>query len=297
MNALFRLRLPVLLHVLLVLFTAAALKVHYSRAAGDDLDWILAPTAALAEIVGGLDFEREAHTGYLERTHGLIIAPSCAGVNFLIIAFCMAALTGLRRRSRMRSLLIRGAAALAVAYLATVGVNALRIAASLHLYRADIYGGWLTPRGVHRSAGAAIYLLALFLLHAALPKAAFRRPCRHRRAPVPGATAFFGASVPAAWYLAVAVGAPLLKAVWAGGTPRLADHALSVTAVCLLVTLAAVPASLSFVRIAVKMRAVRRLFRRRRPHGPLLPSRGRSAARKAPDRRAGAENLPRARFP
>jgi len=66
---------------------ALALKLHYSTASADQLRWILAPTAALVELVSGASFEFESRAGYISRERGFLIANSCAGVNFLIAAF------------------------------------------------------------------------------------------------------------------------------------------------------------------------------------------------------------------
>ena len=73
----------------IALLIAFGLKYHYSRASSEDLAWILRPTAGVVEQISGIHFEKEEGTGYINREHRIIIVPSCAGVNFLIIAFCM----------------------------------------------------------------------------------------------------------------------------------------------------------------------------------------------------------------
>ena len=80
---------------MVVLLMAVGLKYHYSHARSDDLGWILGPTAGGVEYISGIDFEKEDGAGFVNRANRIIIAPSCAGVNFLIIAFCMAAFSGL----------------------------------------------------------------------------------------------------------------------------------------------------------------------------------------------------------
>src|SRR5262245_5531390 len=70
-----------------VLIFALALKLYYSSASADQLRWILAPTTALVELVSNTSFEFEAHAGYLSSDRSFLIAPACAGVNFLITAF------------------------------------------------------------------------------------------------------------------------------------------------------------------------------------------------------------------
>ncbi len=80
---------------ILALLIAWGLKYHYSRSGSDELAWVLAPTAGLVELISGIQFENEAHTGFVSQGSRIIIAPACAGINFLIIAFCMATFSGL----------------------------------------------------------------------------------------------------------------------------------------------------------------------------------------------------------
>jgi exosortase K len=142
---------------LLVLLIAFGLKYHYSKAGSDALVWILAPTAALVEQISDIPFEYETRTGFVNSFYRVIIAPSCAGVNFLIIAFCMAAFCGLHLFQRRRDKLLWMAFSGLNAYAVTLAVNTLRIILSIYMYRINIYGGWITPDRVHRLAGIVIY--------------------------------------------------------------------------------------------------------------------------------------------
>lgn len=153
---------PLSLAYLPVLLIAAGLKYHYSRAAADELFWMLSPSAALTEALGGLIFIKECGTGFVNYEHHAIIAPACAGINFMITAFCAAVLGFLHRLSTYRRQLVFTAASLAGAYCLTILVNAFRILMSIRLYQADIYGSWLTPETAHRILGIVIYLAALY---------------------------------------------------------------------------------------------------------------------------------------
>jgi exosortase K len=88
----------------LTLVLAVSLKHHYSEAGSEDLAWILRPTAWLVEHIGKIRFEEEAHTGFVNYSRRIVIASACAGVNFLIIALCMAAFSGLHHLQRRRHL-------------------------------------------------------------------------------------------------------------------------------------------------------------------------------------------------
>ena len=63
---------------------------YWRRFAGsNELDWLLAPTARWVEILSGLSFEKIPHLGYLNHSVRLIIAPSCSGIQFMLIAFAV----------------------------------------------------------------------------------------------------------------------------------------------------------------------------------------------------------------
>jgi exosortase K len=141
---------------------ALALKTHYSRADSGDLAWILGPTAWAVACLSGISFTYETGAGYVSQSHAVIIAPACAGVNFLIIAFLMAAMLGIFRLNRRLPKAGWIAFSLAAGFGLTVLVNALRIILAMALYQADIYAGWLTHAAVHRMLGIGIYLSALY---------------------------------------------------------------------------------------------------------------------------------------
>ena len=153
------------LFLFLAAFLAVALKFHYSEAQSEDLAWILRPTAGLVEGISGIPFEKEAHTGFVSYARRIVIAPACAGVNFLIVAFCMAAFSGLHRipQQSFKGLWLAGS--MASAYGLTVLVNAVRIMVSIYSYDTDIYAGWFTPERMHRFEGVIIYFFFLCLFY------------------------------------------------------------------------------------------------------------------------------------
>ena len=146
---------------------AWALKSFYSQAGFEDLRWILAPTRWLVERLTGAAFEPEANQGYLSRDRLYQIAPACAGVNFMIVAFaslaCGLVHTCTTLHGRMALL---GASALA-AYAVTVLANATRIALAMRLHDAGAAFGPLTPDRMHCIEGVTVYFLFLCVLFAA----------------------------------------------------------------------------------------------------------------------------------
>lgn len=145
-----------------VLVCAFALKLYYSTASANQLRWILAPTTACVELVCGASFTFESHAGYISEDRSFLIAPSCAGVNFLITAFLMLS---------MRKLLSDPSKNIAwgfipttamTAYLVTLVANTTRI--SIALWPDPAEGGWLSPYQLHRFEGIFIYFGFLQLL-------------------------------------------------------------------------------------------------------------------------------------
>jgi exosortase K len=147
-----------------VVFSAAALKLHYSTANVNDLRWILAPTKILVELATGERFTFESYAGYMNADHTFLIAASCAGVNFLIAAFLMLTLPALWRK-RFTCLKWRMVpTAFLIAYLTTITANTVRIAIALGIRRMDLEVAWLSSDQLHRFEGILVYFGFLLLL-------------------------------------------------------------------------------------------------------------------------------------
>ena len=153
--------------LVLVGLCALALKFYYSTATPDELRWILAPTTLFVELLSGERFEFESYAGYMSSDRRFVIAVPCAGVNFLITAFLMLALRRLWRE-RFRSVgwtMIPLAAA--VAYVATLVANTVRIWLALEMRARAVEVSGLTNNQLHRLEGIVVYfgfLLLLFLV-------------------------------------------------------------------------------------------------------------------------------------
>ena len=231
--------------LLLALLVAAGLKYHYSQARSDDLTWILGPTAGLVEHLSGIDFEKEALTGYVNHTHRVIIAPACAGVNFLIVAFCMAVFYGIFLIEPKWLKLLWLFTGLASAYLLTLLVNALRIILSIYFYNLDIYSAWITPARLHRLEGTLIYFFFLCLFYRIIKKGLYHYRCRaalrpkdrpagleHRLRTLQRA---YTGLIPLFWYGLITLGVPLLNGALRENRARFAEHSGMVIAGCFVV--------------------------------------------------------------
>ena len=230
------------------LFIALGLKYHYSRAGSGDLVWVLGPTAGLVEYISGIQFDSEANTGFVSREYRIIIAPSCAGINFLIVVFCMAVFSGIHVIKHPGSKLLWLAASLVCAYILAIAVNTLRIIASIYSYGADIYVGWITPARVHRLEGIVIYFFFLCLFYMIIIKTVHRIRQAAGGKKITAARFCSGQTnysrwactglIPLFWYGLITLGVPLLSGAFQVNGSRFKEH--SWTVICASVAVLAV---------------------------------------------------------
>jgi exosortase K len=158
-----------------VLIGALAIKFYYSRASANQLRWILAPTTSFVELVSGTSFEFESYAGYISQDHSFLIAPSCAGVNFLITAFLMLSARRLLRDQAPDHTWGFIPAAALIAYLVTLVANTVRITIALQLRRLPEVD-WVNHDQLHRVEGIFVYSVFLLLLYVGSEKIGAGRP-------------------------------------------------------------------------------------------------------------------------
>lgn len=168
-----KLRPTTIFQLVAILAIALALKYHYSTASPNGLRWILAPTTFLVETVTSQQFRFEPYAGYLSDDRTFLIAASCAGVNFLIIAFAMLNFGKLLRERSLTWRYIAGS--LAVAYLSTLVANTVRIVVALYLQKLDIEIAGFAGEELHRLGGIVVYFGFLLLLFVVSEKLGERR--------------------------------------------------------------------------------------------------------------------------
>ena len=142
---------------------AWGMKYHYSHSSSDELAWILAPTAYLVQMTGDMKFKREINTGYLNNEYGIVIAPSCSGVNFMIIVFCLSAYTGLKHIKTAPAQFLWIMVSMACSYAYTLLVNTFRISLSLYSMRTEFLQTWFSRETVHLLEGVIVYFIFLLI--------------------------------------------------------------------------------------------------------------------------------------
>lgn len=187
-------------------------KHYYRNASADDLAWLLAPTAHLVSTITGAQFVREAGVGWIDPEIMFLIAPVCAGCQFLFAGFLVISIAWLREMQTWRTMASRLVLAAGCAYLATLAINAIRVAIAVWMHTARV-----SSSGVHRFEGIVVYFGGLCALYALATSA--QRASRFRLLVVPMAI-----------YLVITLVFPIMNG--AVTRPGFARHAAAILAVC-----------------------------------------------------------------
>lgn len=232
---------PDLPFYLLGLLLLLGIKYFYSGAGSDELLWILSPTTGWVELLSGIPFVYENGTGYVNHSLRLLIAPSCSGVQFMLIAFATLLFSFLHRIGNA-CILKKGLwfiASLSLSWILTVFVNGLRIIAAIYLpyYVKDInfVQRLLPPDRLHTVIGIVVYFISLLTVFQ-LTEYAFRRHSESSR------TGFGTASPwtlllrkcvpPVFWYFLIVLGLPFLNRAYRKNGAGFTDFALLVAVCC-----------------------------------------------------------------
>ncbi|MDH3349599.1 MAG: exosortase K, partial [Desulfobulbaceae bacterium] len=205
-----------------VLSAAYGLKYHFSVADSDELAWMLAPLAWVVEVLSDNSFHAESGAGYVSSDGLIIIAPVCAGINFLIALLLTGASIVLLLPCRFGCTVIRLVLVVVTAYLFTIIINGLRITLAIELYGLDIYGSWFTAERLHRAAGIFLYFPALLSYGLLVQGLLAKRPPWH----VIGCCLF--------WYLGLSLGVPLLTGSFREFGPLFYEHCFAIVIGCTL---------------------------------------------------------------
>lgn len=244
------------------LLMVLGLKSYYHQADCDSLLWILSPTARWVELLSGIPFTYISGTGYVNHGLRMVIAASCSGVRFMIIAFVMLVFSFVHMvavpqgkpvsevprpdacaAAKIRTLhkWARGfgwiAASVFFSWLFTVFVNGLRIIAAvylpIYLEEAGLLGGMLTQDRLHTMIGVGVYFTALLTIYR-LAGRFVQSTVRPAHSPL---SLLQKCAFPVFWYLSFTLGLPLLNRAGHAGTGEFAEFAVLVTAGCGLILL------------------------------------------------------------
>lgn len=203
------------------------MKYFYSRAGSDELKWILTPTAGWVGFLCGKVFEYESQIGYINHGLRFIIAPSCSGVQFMIITASALIFSFSHRMGTMKKGFLWTAFSFAFSFPFTVFVNGVRIGVSIYLpqflRQRDAFGGLLTPERLHTAIGTVVYTLSLIMIyHAGGYAAEWLAGFRGKGQGYPGfkysgrnfSASLFRCMKPLCWYFAVVLCLPLINRMY-----------------------------------------------------------------------------------
>jgi exosortase K len=198
---------------------AWVLKAHYSQAGASGLLWILAPTAKVVEWIGGKAFYFDSLKGFVNPEYGIVIAPVCSGVNFLLVAFLMAFFSFAGRFESLKSRMIWVPVSLMLSFGLSVMANSLRIMVSMASIARNLHWGWFTAGRVHLIQGIAVHFFFLVLFYIVLDW--FTGWADERRKAGKG----FG---PFLWYFGVLLAVPVLTGNYKAQGGLFREYAMAV---------------------------------------------------------------------
>lgn len=242
--------LPFYLLAALILF---GIKYFYSGAGSDELKWILAPTTRWVELLSGIPFLYEQGTGYVNHDLRLLIAPSCSGVQFMLITFATLIFSFLHRIGNTVSSkplhrshpiwkkLLWFALSLVLSYILTILINGLRIIVAIYL---PIYfegnhflRKLLSPDRLHTTIGIIVYFVSLLTIYQ-LAEYAFQKRNGKCRDDTSLLQSFLRKCLsPVFWYFFIVLGIPFLNNAYRKSGAQFTNFALLVTGCCGIVLL------------------------------------------------------------
>lgn len=249
---------------LIGILVVLGIKYFYSQADCDSLRWILAPTTRWVELLSGIPFSYVSGTGYVNHSLRLWIAPSCSGVQFMIITVATLVFSFVHKiaapqesplpKASLR--VMRGLGWITVSivfsWLFTVFINGLRIIVAiylpLYLDRAGLMTGLLTPDRLHTMIGVVVYVIALLTLYRLVGYFVQRRSgqtgrtqstadshkiCKGQFLPV----IIRKCMPPIFWYFFMTLGLPFLNRAYLKGSAKFTEYAVLITCCCAAILL------------------------------------------------------------
>lgn len=212
------------------------MKLFYSRADSDALLWILAPTARWTRILSGIPFFYEPHVGYVNHDYRFVIAHSCSGVQFMLIAAATLLFSFLHRMQNHKKKLCWLALSITASYLLTILVNGCRIVVAIFLPMllapSIMAGGWLNAQRLHTIIGIVIYFTALLLLYRIAER--FTQGKNTCRRTADCASPFLRLCLPPLfWYLLILLGIPIFTKAYLHDIRQFAEYTGLLTGLCI----------------------------------------------------------------
>lgn len=246
------------LHYFMALFFILGIKCWYGSAGSEELEWILAPTVRWVQVLSGIPFEKAPQNGYINYSLRFIIAPSCSGVRFMLVAFAVLIFPFLYRMKTAGKGWGWMIGSLIAAYVYTIMTNGLRIVLAIYLpvflgksLETAFFWEWLTPEKLHTLIGTIVYFTFLLFLYGGTERLFYRKDSdsaeeREGMDGMDGSAWNQGILIPriclrylppAVCYFAVVLGIPFLRRIYRKDWEGFWSYALLVTVTCASVLL------------------------------------------------------------
>ena len=249
---------------LIGILVVLGIKYFYSQADCDSLLWILTPTTRWVELLSGIPFSYVSGTGYVNHSLRLWIAPSCSGVQFMIITVATLVFSFVHKiaapqesplpKASFRFMKGLGwiAVSIVFSWLFTVFINGLRIIVAiylpLYLDRAGLMTGLLTPDRLHTMIGVVVYVIALLTLYRLVGYFVQRKTVQPGRtqstadSPKICKEQFLQVMIrkcmpPIFWYFFMTLGLPFLNRAYLKGSAKFTEYAVLITCCCAVILL------------------------------------------------------------
>ena len=145
--------------------TILGMKLFYSGATSDELDWALAPTTRWVSILSGIAFKKAPGVGYINHDIKFIIAASCSGVQFMIIVWATLFFSFTHKISATWGKILWFGSSLVSSYIYTILINGIRIFLSIRYQATNAMGGLLTSERLHTIEGVLVYMSSLLIIY------------------------------------------------------------------------------------------------------------------------------------
>lgn len=254
------------------------IKIFYSRAGSDELKWILTPTAWWVSILSGFSFTYKPDVGYINHSIRFIIAASCSGVQFMVIAAAALLFSFVHRMKTIKRGFGWVLSSLVCSYLCTIIVNGIRIVLAImipaFLQGTDITGGMITAERLHTIIGIVVYFISLLMICrladcasrklSQISENGLARICVQNsiRPDLPILRSFLP---PVFWYFSIALGIPFFNRAYVNNQRKFTEYAALMAAVCfLIISLCCLTAAVNhFVKKRIKSEHSHSLWRRK----------------------------------
>lgn len=209
----------------------------------DTLTWILTPTARWTGVLGSIPFEYLPHQGYVNHSYRFLIAPSCSGIRFMIIAFFMLIFSFLYQIRSTQTGYLWFAFSAVFSYLSTVLVNGIRIVLAIYLpiplEQAGLLSGWLNPDRLHTLIGTVVYFSSLCVIYPAasfLCHHGFMRSTENTKTAPDNLRHGLQLLIPVFWYLSAVLAFPFLRRMIQNDWNGFGAYAILITGTCLVIS-------------------------------------------------------------